>query len=146
VRFSFSAIQHGDGSFSGEVRNNDEGPTLKFHGKVFDLKVEGNRAKICWTFTSGAWTPPEAPPWPLTGMPAGVVVVDNGEGKTASGPDMVSLIWCDPPGTYYSAIGKTIEELNALGIDDYIHDVCILSGFSPTDYVPAIDMGSVKVR
>jgi hypothetical protein len=146
VRFCFSAIQHSDGSFSGEVRNNDEGPTLKFHGKVYDLKVEGNRAKICWKFTSGAYTPPGAPPWDLTGMPSAVVVVDNGGGKNGSGPDQVSLIWCDPPGTFYPAIGKTIEELNALGIDDYLHDVLILAGMSLNDYLPDTDMGSVKVR
>src|SRR5512147_2121732 len=37
VRCSFSAIQHLNGSITGQVMNNDEGPTLKLHGEVYDL-------------------------------------------------------------------------------------------------------------
>ncbi len=53
VRFSFSAIQHADGSFSGEVRNLDEGPQAKIKGRVYDLELDGNRAKICFTTANG---------------------------------------------------------------------------------------------
>ena len=146
VRFSFNAIQHSDGSFSGQVRNNDEGPTLKFHGEVYDLIVEENRAKICWTMTRGAWIAPDGTVFDLTGMIMCVVVVDNGEGNSESDPDLVSLIWGDPPGTYYPSISMTIEQLNGLGIDEYLDNILILTGMTYNDYVPAIDQGSVQVR
>ena len=70
-------------------------PTLKFHGEVYDLQVEGNIGKICWTMTKGGWTAPDGTFYDLTGMIMCVIVVDNGEGKNATGPERVSLIWGD---------------------------------------------------
>ena len=147
IRCSFSAIQHADGSTSGIVQNNDEGPIFKFHGSVFDLKVEGNRAKICWMMTRGAWTPPGGPDVDVTGMLASMIVIDNGQGNNATGSDLVSAIWFDAPGAYYPGISMTIEQLNALGIDDYLNAIYTLTGTSFETWVePAIDQGSVKVR
>jgi len=147
VRFSFSAIQHADGSVTGEVQDKDGGPTLQFHGKVFDLKVDGNRAKISWTFTSGTVNPPLVPvTTDLTGWVASVVVIDNGEGNNATGPDMISRIYPAPPGTFFPPINMTIEQLNALGVADYLEKVLFLTGASYSHYVAAIETGSVQVR
>jgi hypothetical protein len=144
VRFSFSAIQHGDGSFSGQVRNNDQGPTFKFHGVVYNLLVDDNLAKICFTFTSGVWTPPGGPSYDLTGCLGCVVVVDNDEINEV---DRVSLTWFDPPGTVYPTTPPmTIEEIFAQSIDDYINTVINLFGLTYDDFLPEIEQGSVHVR
>ena len=80
VRFSFSAIQHSDGSFSGQVQNNDQGPTFNFHGNVFDLKVEGNIAKFAFKFTSGTYYGIPLEDWygvNISDLTAWCVVIDN---------------------------------------------------------------------
>ena len=144
VRFSFSAIQHKDGTFSGQVRNNDQSPTFKFHGEVYDLLVEDNVAKICFTFKSGVWTPPGGPSYDLTGWLGCVVVVDNDEINEV---DRVSLIWLDPPGTVYPTIPPmTIEEIFAQSIDNYINTVINLFGLTYNEFIPEIEQGSVQVR
>jgi hypothetical protein len=141
VRFSFSAIKHKDGSVTGQVRNNDEGQTYKFHGEVYDLQVEGNMAKICFTFRSGKWNPPGGPVIDLTGALGCVVVVDNGESNEI---DKVSLIWWDFPGTTYPP--WTVEEIFAMNITDYINTVLDLFGLTYDEFIPDIEYGSVKVR
>ncbi len=147
IRCSFSAVQHVDGSTGGQVQNNDAGSVFRFHGTVNDLKVEGNRAKICWMMIGGAYTPPGGFSTDLTGMLASMIVVDNGEAKTATGNDLVSVVWFDVPGAYYPTISMTIEQLNALGIDEYLSAIYALTGASYDTWVlPAIDQGSVKVR
>jgi hypothetical protein len=149
VRCLFSAVQHKDGTCSGEVTNNDEGPTFKFHGKVYDLKVEGNRAQMWWKFTRGTNPPGGEPYLDLTGMLGTMVVVDNGNGNSATGgPDLVSLIWCDPPETYDGSLNPpmTIEQIFALSTDEYINYVMNNFGMSYDQFLPAIEMGSVTVR
>jgi hypothetical protein len=144
VRFSFSAIQHKDGTFSGQVRNNDEGPTFKFHGEVYNLLVEDNRAIIAFTFSDGSiYSPPGGPIIDLSGWLGCVVVVDN----IGNENDVVSLIWGDPPGTIYPTNPPmTVEELFALNIDDYINTVLTLSGLTYNEFMPTIEHGSVHVR
>jgi len=144
VRFTFSAIQHKDGTFSGQVRNNDEGPTFKCHGVVYDLLVEENRAKIAFTFSEGStYSPPGGPILDLAGWLGCVVVVDN----NGNGEDVVSLIWGDPSGTIYPTNPPmTVDELFALSIDDYISTVITLWGITYNEFMPEIEQGSVHVR
>jgi hypothetical protein len=146
VRFSFSAIQHADGSITGEVRNNDEGPTFKMHAKVWDLKVEGNQAKICFTFSKGSiYGPPGGPYTDISGWLVCVVVVDNGEGKSATGPDIVSLVEGGPPGYEYEP-GVTVEDVLAMGIDEFLTYILNYYQQPYSWFMPAIDQGSVQVR
>jgi hypothetical protein len=129
------------------VQNDDAESVFRFHGTVDDLKVEGSRAKICWTMTSGAYTPPGGSSTDVTGMLASMIVVDNGEGNSATGNDLVSVVWFDMPGAYYPDISMTIEQLNALGIDEYLNAIYAHTGTSYDTWVlPSIDQGSVKVR
>jgi len=147
IRCSFSAVRFADGTIRGEVQNNDDESVFRFHGTVNDLNVEGNRARICWTMTRGAYTPPGGPSVDVTGMLASMIVVDNGEGKTAPENDLVSVVWFDVPGAYYPAISMTVEQLNSLGIDDYLKAIYKMTGANYDTWVyPAIDQGSVKVR
>ena len=147
IRCSFSAVQHSDGTTSGVVQNNDAGSVFRFHGTVFDLKVEGNRAKICWVMTSGAYTLPGGPTVDVTGMVASMIVADNGDGRSATESDLVSVVWFDVPGSYYPDISMTVEQLNALEIDAYLNAIYTHTGASYETWVlPAIDQGSVKVR
>jgi hypothetical protein len=145
VRCSFSAIQHKDGSISGQIQNNDGDQILRIHGVVFDLLVEGNSAKVCFTITKGALTMPGQPSMDLTGWVCGLVVVDNGEGKKATGPDLVSMIDGAPPGTLLDAM-LTIEDVVAMNVGDYIDFWTDLYGITYNDYVVPFDNGSVQVR
>jgi hypothetical protein len=77
--FSFTARRYADETSSGEVQFQSH-MGLKFHGTVVDLKVVNNRAKLCWTYLSGPWA----------GQFGCAVVEDNGEGKKATGPDMMT--------------------------------------------------------
>jgi len=83
--FSFSAREFGDGGCSGEVQFVDH-TGVRFHGTIIDLNVIDNKAKLCWTSTSGPWV----------GLFGCAVVEDNGEGQNASGPDMMTgILWTD---------------------------------------------------
>ncbi len=144
VRFSFSAIQHADGSFSGEVRDLDEGPQAKIKGKVYDLELDGNRAKICFTTTSGFLAFEGQPTVDLTGWPLAFVVVDNGQGKSSTGPDLVSWIEGAPPGGDFN--GMKVEDYLALSIDDFINAELSYYGVPLEVFMPPIDKGSVQVR
>jgi hypothetical protein len=145
VRFSFSAIQHADGSLSGEVRNNDEGPTFKMHARVWDLMVDGNTAKICFTFSKGSiYGPPGGPYTDISGWLACVVVVDNGDGKDTEA-DLVSLVEGGPPCYEYES-GVTVEDLLAKNIDDFLAYILDWYQQPYSWFMPAIDQGSVKVR
>jgi hypothetical protein len=103
---SFSALQHADGSSAGQIQFVDPSG-MSFHGKILDLYVEGNKAKLCWTFTSGVWK----------GLFGCMLVADYGEGKGAASPDLVSgILWTDG-----SDIGTgTIAGIKAMSPDEFI--------------------------
>ena len=103
--------------------------------------MEDNVAKICFTFTSGAYTPPGEQSFDLTGALGCVVVVDNGESDQF---DKVSLVWWDFPGTIYPP--GTVEEIFAMDITEYINTVLSLYGLTYDEFIPDIGYGSVKVR
>ncbi|MDH3253065.1 MAG: hypothetical protein OEM41_09760, partial [Ignavibacteria bacterium] len=105
-RLSFTAKQYEGNTFSGQLQFTDHAG-LKFQGTVIDLKVVDNKAKICYTYTSGPWA----------GQFGCVVVADNGEGSNATGPDMMSgFLWTD--GTDIGT--ATIPELTAMSPDEFI--------------------------
>lgn len=132
--FSFTANRYADATSSGEVQF-QSGVGLKFHGTVIDLKVVGNKAKLCWTYTSGPWT----------GQFGCAVVEDNGEGKKATGPDMMSgFLWTD--GIDIIPYGNpTIEGITSWSPDEFI--AWVETYFTPpgTALMPT-DQGNVQVR
>ena len=89
--WSFSATQRADGKCSGQVQYTDREYSYTFHGDVVNLQVEDHGAKGKWAKLD--WTCKRGPTYP--GMQDDkfgfVVVIDNGEGKNASGPDMISF-------------------------------------------------------
>jgi hypothetical protein len=112
---------------------------LKFHGKVFSLQVENNRAKLNWTYTSGPWT----------GFYGSAVVEDNGEGRKAGGPDKASgFLWTDG-----SDIGNyTIPQLIILSpnefigwIENYVFPV-LYGGPIPGPVLEPTSHGNIQVR
>jgi hypothetical protein len=143
---SFSAVLHADGKCSGQVQDIDKGQPFNFHGKVYDLRVEENRAIICWEFTSGSWPAYGAPD--LTGWLGMMVVVDNGEGKSNTERDLASMIWLDPPGTNYPTLSppKTIEEIFAMGIDDYLNYIYSNFGLSYSEFMQASDQWKIQIQ
>jgi hypothetical protein len=141
VRFSFSAIQHLNEEFSGQVNNLDEG-YVKLHGKVYDLEVEGNMAKICFIITRGSIMV-EGEPLDLAGWVCGFVVADLGNGNNAG--DKVSFIDGAPPGTIYPN-GMTIEQFNDQNLDDYLSNILSIYGWTLDEYLPPIEYGNVNVR
>jgi hypothetical protein len=151
VRFSFSAVRHANGTCSGEVQNNDEGPTFNFHGKVFDLKVEDNAAKFAFKFSYGTYYGIPFGDWyggvDISAFTAWCVVVDNGQGKNATGADLVSwILWTDG-----SDIGTaTIEDVNAMGPQAYLNwiknVICPMYNISYDDFLGQFDNGSIRVK
>lgn len=133
--FMFSAIQHLDGSASGEIQfRNMDG--FSFRGTVFDLKVDAvsRMAKLSWVYTAGPWV----------GQTGFVVVIDNGEGKKALASDQISwFVFTD--GT---DIGDaTIDELVAMDPDPYLAWLTPMAGVSsPEDLLTPTTGGNVQVR
>ena len=133
--FMFSAIQHLDGSASGEIQfRSMDG--FSFRGSVFDLKVDAvsGMAKLSWVYTAGPWV----------GQTGFVVVIDNGEGKKAPAPDQISwFVFTD--GT---DIGDaTIDELVAMDPGPYLAWLTPMAGVSlPEDLLTPTPGGNVQVR
>jgi hypothetical protein len=132
---SFSAILHADGRCSGEIQDIDKGQPFYFHGKVYDLRVEENRARVSWKCTRGSWPAYGAPD--MTGWLGMMVVVDNGKGNGATEHDLMSMIWLDPPGTYYGELTPpmTIEQIFAMEIDDYLNYIHSNFGLSYSEFM-----------
>lgn len=102
-RWSFVALEHGDGSFSGQMQYADWEADFRLHGDVFDLKVDGRYAKVGVELREGS----TCPFCPAGFVPryAFFVVVDNGEGQVR---DMISWgMFADEAGNF----GKTLDEL-----------------------------------
>ena len=59
---------------------------------------------------------------------------------------MISRILPAPPGSFFPPINMTIEQLNALGVADYLEKVLFLTGTGYSNYVADVEMGSVQVR
>ncbi|MDH3253066.1 MAG: hypothetical protein OEM41_09765 [Ignavibacteria bacterium] len=153
VRWSFSAIRHADGSVSGEVQDKDEGPTFSFHGKVTDLKVQGNIARLEFVFTRGTYFGVPLADFyggDLSNVFAWVVVVDNGEGNNASGPDYASgILWGDDA-ELQSILGTSVEEIRNMEVDEFNdwiqNEVLPFLGLTSDDFFLAVDKGSIQVR
>ena len=147
ARYSFSAILHADGHSTGEVVTRDEGPIFYGHARVYDLKVDGNIGKMAFRFTRGnlnGFFPGDVAIDDIYGW---CVVIDNGEGVNATGPDLVSMILF----TDGSDIGTgTIPGLDAMQPQeflDWMRDYLLpIYGVSYDEYLSPADNGSVKVR
>ncbi len=144
TEFSFCATLTLQGISSGEVVMTDQsslksgGEISKFRGEIFNLQVEGNRAKLNWTYTSGPWT----------GMYGCTVVEDNGEGAKA-GPDMASaFLWTDGS----DLGGYTISQVIAMSPNEYIgwlEDYVFVELMGMPAGTPALeptDHGNVQVQ
>jgi hypothetical protein len=135
--FTFNARELGGGEGAGEVSMLDHAG-LKFHGKVFGLKVDGNLAKLNWTFTSGPWT----------GMYGTAIVEDNGEGSGCAADKISGVLWTDG-----SDIGSyTIPELIAMTPTQFItwaetYLFPVLMGLPPgMPFLIPCEGGNVQVR
>ena len=107
------------------------------HGKVYDLKVSDNMAKVAFRFT-------KVTPY-YTGTVFGwCVVIDNGEGANATGPDLATMVlWTDG-----SDIPKTVGEIDAMEPQAYLDWMRdnMLGPVPYDEFLSPADNGSVKVR
>ena len=94
--FAFSAVRHLDGSVTGEGVLIRPGIVF-FHFRANCLSVVGNQATITGVITRNTWT--SDPSLDFTGNNFWFRVVDNGEGKKATGPDQMTFFFFDdvPP-------------------------------------------------
>jgi hypothetical protein len=135
--YTVNALDHGGSSFSGQYQLNVHGTDPfynKLHGKVMSLKIwDGNKAVIGGIETNSGFV----------GSYDALVVVDNGEGGKASGPDMVAVwlyytddlatameVWSSPP----NVVIQKIIELHP-DLDLTLEDVLI-----------PVAMGNIDVR
>jgi hypothetical protein len=152
IRFAFSGIQHADGTVSGELQLDDSSQACYLHAKVTQLKIDpdhSNMAELICTVDKGG-AGKGAPTFVSTLF---VVVVDNGEGKNATGPDQISYIdWFTPDlllGYPYNG-SKTMAEVLALTPSQYLDweagnwaDYLAPEGGS---FLRVIEHGSVQVK
>jgi len=138
----FSAIRLPNGKIAGEIWERDAVPQVVFDGKATDLKVSGNKAKMCYKITNGTWAL-GVPPQDIKGFFACIVVIDQGHGSSPSQRDEVSLTLV----TDGSDIAPTtISEVVAMTPDQYIAWVSSTFGITNSDFFPRIDRGLVEVR
>jgi len=95
-QYSFSAIRHQDGRFTGqfEFRAKYMGLRVRAHGEVRCFRIDGNKARLAGVITKTTFE--ESPPPGLSGLPVGEVltwsVTDN-----RSNNDTASPLLGDPP-------------------------------------------------
>ena len=110
--FSFTAVQHSDGSVTGESELKSRASGTVIHARVDCLTVVGNHA-----YVGGVVTKATNPAF--VGKPCVFAVVDNGEGANAA-PDEISLFFTfvNPPSedctgaTAHTASTRPIEAGN----------------------------------
>lgn len=95
-QYSFSAIRHTDGRFTGqfEFRAKYEGLRIRAHGEVRCFRIDGNKARLAGVITKTTFE--DSPPPGQSGLPVGEVltwsVTDN-----RSNDDTASPLLGDPP-------------------------------------------------
>ncbi len=140
VRFSFNAILHNDSTVTGNVISRDDGPMMFGKARVYDLKVEGNIAKLSfqyWEGNLGVFYGVD-----ITSIFGWLVVIDN-----ENGSDLCSMILFTD-GSDISP--QTIESLNAMSPVEYLQ--IMQTYFLPIWVIPydvflsPPDNGSIQVR
>jgi hypothetical protein len=146
-RFTFSAVQHADGSVTGELVSRDKGRIMYGQAKVYGLHVSGNMAKLDFRFTHGNFNTFYAPGVKITDIVGWVIVIDNGEGANANGPDLVSLI-VFTEGSDIQPL--TIAQLDPMGPEEYLQTmgdyISEYYGIPYEAFLTTYDNGSVHVR
>ena len=143
-KYSFSAIICNDGTVTGELVSTAKGLFLFEKANVYDLDIENNNmAKLAFHFTKGDLGQYYNPPVNIDAIYGWLVVIDNGEGNNAAGPDMGSLILftdgSDIP-------GKTISEIDNMGPQELLDWIVATFGIPYELLISPIDQGSVQVR
>ncbi len=147
AKFSFSAVQHADGSVTGELTGQDKGRIMYGEAKVYGLHVSGNMAKLDFRYTHGNFNTFYAPGTKITDIVGWVVLIDNGEGENATGPDMVSLsVFTE--GSDIQPL--TIAQLDPMGPEEYLQTMGDFLhqyyGIPYEAFLSTYDNGSVHVR
>lgn len=143
THLSFNAVLHSNGKVTGQL--NGEG---YIKANVYDLKVSGNIAKLSFNYVRGPLGNYYSPPVDISEIYGWLIVIDNGEGSNAIGPDSVSLIIF----TDGSDIGnQTIAGIDAMSPEEYllmIKDYLLpFYGFPYEDFfIQEFDNGSIQVR
>jgi hypothetical protein len=140
---SFSVIKHADGTVSGEVQTSDKGLVFYAHAKVYGLEVTGNMAKLAFHFTRGNLNSFYPPGVEITDIYGWMVVIDNGEGSKATGPDLISLtVFTDGS----DILPYTIAELDPMGPEDYLDAMTGLFGLPYEQFIFPPENGNVRIR
>jgi hypothetical protein len=145
VRFSFNAIMHIDSTITGNVISRDDGPMMFGKARVYDLKVDGNIAKLSFQYWEGNLG--DFYGVDITSIFGWLVVIDNGEGVNGNGSDLCSMILFTD-GSDVSP--QTIESLNAMSPEEYLQ--IMQTYFLPIWGIPydvflsPPDNGSIQVR
>ncbi len=143
----FTARQYADGTIDGDFECLNNCLEMKGRGKIYDMKVSGNTAKIGLNFTCGNEGTFCNCSRDITKMSGWVVVIDNGDGAGATGPSYVSMsLFTDG-----SDIGDgTIEGLDRMEPQQFLEwmrtYLLPLYGVAYADYLLPCAIGSVHVE
>ncbi len=137
----FGATRSRNGKLSGEVHLKDDGPQVIFDGYAIDLKVVGNKAKICYTITKGTWAL-GTPPMDIKGFFVCLVAIDNGSGRHG-GNDEVSLCAVTDGS---DIVPMTIKGVTDMSPDDYVKWALGYFGVTHLQFFPILERGRVEIR
>jgi hypothetical protein len=134
--FSITANLYANGSADGVLNVVDHDYAEKHHGRVIDLKVKGNMAKPTWIYTSG----------PRKGAYGFIVLVDNGEGKKATGPDKRSwALWLEKDEIFE---GKSVADFIKMSPSELIafYQTLLGPGDDPESIYYVVKNGNIQVK
>jgi hypothetical protein len=129
--FNFNAKKSIDGIVSGGVSSNEPNGETKTKATVVGLKVDGNKAKLEFHFTSG---PPR-----FTDRYGFLVVIDNGEG--AGKKDMITIM-----AIYEDEPYPTLADWFAMSPNDLLAFLQAAQPYIPVNVVQECDAGNIQVR
>jgi hypothetical protein len=127
--FTFTAVQHADGTVTGQFEVNNPSFPIRVHGQIDCLKFDGNRA-----IASGPATQTTEPGVVALGRIAVFGVEDNGEGNNAL-PDQITTI-----PDYDPAAGIDCQDFSFNG------DNLMLNGVGFVRSLRAIEAGNIQVK
>jgi hypothetical protein len=142
IFWSFNAVMHIDGSVTGHLNGGGD-----FGATVYDLKVSSNIAKFSVNFVRGDLGNSYSPPVDISEIYGWLIVIDNGEGSNATGPDSSSiLLFTDGSDIGYETI-VGIDNMEPREFLDWMHDYLLpLYGVPYEAYLAPTDNGNIQVR
>ena len=129
--YTFNAKEAPDGSVSGTVQLREPDGAMKAHARIVGLKVDGNKGKLEFQFTSGPWA----------GLYAFIVVIDNGEGAKSGVADQITILVI-----YEGEPFPTLDDWRSMSPEYFLSFLAAAQPYIPVYVVQDVEGGNIQVR